>query len=156
MFSPENLVFFGRLALAMVLGAIIGIEREVSRKYAGLRTYSLVSLGAALFAILSEATHQHFLTTYGSVNSFDPSRIISQIVVGVGFLGAGMIVFYQEKVLGLTTAAGIWVAAAVGAAVGIGEYAIAIFTTALALFILVALRWCEGWIKWSEEKKEKF
>src|SRR3989344_4748260 len=144
----DNIQLVARLALAMFLGALIGIEREVSKKHAGMRTYALVSLGASLFAILSETTYQYFLTTYGGTPNYDPSRIISQIVAGTGFLGAGMVIFYREKVLGLTSAAGIWVAAAVGAAVGIGAYFLAIFTTIFALFVLIVLRWLEDWMKW--------
>jgi len=145
--TPHLMSIFGRLILAVVLGAFIGFEREFSRKYAGLRTYTLVSLGAALFAVLSEELPFLAMQNFGSVYSFDPSRIISQIVVGIGFLGAGMVIFHNEKVFGLTTAAGIWVTAAVGAAVGIGAYAIAAFATILTLFILVILRWCESLIK---------
>lgn len=146
--TPENISIFGRLALAVFLGALIGIEREVSRKYAGLRTYALVSLGAALFAVLSEETYRFFWKTVGGTPNFDPSRIISQIVVGVGFLGAGMVIFHKEKIMGLTTAAGIWVTAAIGAAVGIGAYVPAIMATILTLFILIVLHWCENWMKW--------
>lgn len=153
LFSPENLSVFGRLALAVLLGSLIGVEREVSRKHAGLRTYALVSLGAALFAILSEETFRVFWKNFGGTPNFDPSRIISQIVVGVGFLGAGMVIFYREKIFGLTTAAGIWVTAAIGAAVGIRAYGAAVSATILALFILVVLRWCENWMKWSENER---
>ena len=137
-----------RLSLATLLGAVIGLEREISRKYAGLRTYALVSLGTAIFASLAEETYRHFWKDLGGTPNFDPSRIISNIVVGVGFLGAGMVIFHREKVLGLTTAAGIWVTAAIGAAAGIRAYFLAVSGTMLALFIFVVLRWCEDWFKW--------
>jgi putative Mg2+ transporter-C (MgtC) family protein len=155
-FSPDNLNIFGRMALAVLLGSVIGLEREVSRKYAGLRTYALVSLGAALFAILSEETYRFFWKNFGGTPNFDPSRIISQIVVGIGFLGAGMVIFHQDKILGLTTAAGIWVTAAIGAAVGVRAYSMAVFATLLTLFILIVLRWCENLMKWrgNEEQGE--
>lgn len=136
-----------RLFLATFLGALIGAEREVARKYAGLRTYALVSLGAALFATMSEMILRIFGEQFGGMLGFDPSRIISNIIVGIGFLGAGMVVFHKERVLGLTTAAGIWVTAAIGAAVGIGAYGPAVMATALVLFILIVLRRCEIWLK---------
>lgn len=151
--SLNNLQFLARLVIAMLLGALIGMEREVSRKHAGMRTYALVSLGASLFTILSEVTYQHFLHTYGGALSYDPVRMISQIVVGVGFLGAGMVIFHREKILGLTSAAGIWVSAAVGATVGVGAYFLAIFATILALFILTVMRRFEDWIKWRNNKE---
>jgi putative Mg2+ transporter-C (MgtC) family protein len=143
-----ELDFFFRISLATFLGALIGLEREVSRKYAGLRTYALVALGAAIFASLSEETYRYFWQTFGGTPNFDPSRIISQIVVGIGFLGAGMVIFHQEKILGLTTAAGIWVTAAIGAAAGIRAYFLAVSGTVLTLFIFIMLRWCEDWFKW--------
>jgi len=147
--TPENLSLFGRLALATLLGAVIGVEREISRKYAGLRTYALVALGAAIFTVLSGEAYKFFWKNFGGTPNYDPSRIISQIVVGIGFLGAGMVIFHREKIIGLTTAAGIWVTAAIGAAVGVEAYALAIVATLLALFIFVVLRWCENWMKWA-------
>jgi putative Mg2+ transporter-C (MgtC) family protein len=142
-----ELDFLLRLSLATLLGALLGLEREMSRKAAGIRTYALVSLGAAIFAMLSEATYEYFLNTYGGTPNYDPSRIISQIVVGIGFLGAGMVVFHQEKIVGLTTAAGVWIAAAIGAAVGVRAYTLALLGTLLALFILIILRWGEDYLK---------
>ncbi len=111
-FGPETLEIFGQLALATLLGALIGVERELARKTAGMRTFALVSLGSALFTIISQIAFVNFV---GS--SFDPSRIASQVVVGIGFIGAGMIVLDKSHVRGLTTAAGLWVSAAVGMAV---------------------------------------
>lgn len=146
-FSQENLDIVLRLSVAVLLGAIIGLEREVARKYAGLRTYVLVSLGAALFATMSETTMRFFWEYLGGTPNFDPTRIISNIVVGVGFLGAGMVIFHREKVLGLTTAAGVWVTAAIGASVGIGAYVPAIAATLLVLFTLVVLRRVELWLQ---------
>lgn len=152
--GPDQWSIIGRLLLAAFLGALIGIEREVSRKYAGLRTYALVSLGASLFAILSEETYKSFWLNFGGTPNFDPSRIISNIVVGIGFLGAGMVIFHQEKVLGLTTAAGVWVTAAIGATVGVRAYSTAIAATVIALFILVVLHWCERWLKWTGNEQK--
>lgn len=134
--QPEQLTIFIRLALAALLGGLLGIEREYIGRSAGTRTYALVSLGAALFSVMS---------IYGFENSrgatsYDPSRIAANIVVGIGFLGAGIIVHYGEKVRGLTTAAGLWVAAAVGMTAGLGFYKVAVFSAVLAFVILAVLR----------------
>ena len=133
----ENLEIFGQLALAVLFGALIGIERELARKTAGTRTFALVSLGACLFSIISKYAFQEFW----GVPGFDPSRIASQVVVGIGFIGAGAIIFHQEgsRVRGLTTAAGLWVSAAIGMSVGYKLYAIAAATTLLTVLILVVL-----------------
>lgn len=123
-----------RLVLAAVFGAILGFEREYVGKSAGFRTYTLVSFGSALFVILS----LEGLNSYLGVTSLDPSRVLSQIVVGVGFIGAGLIIFQEKenKVRGLTTAAGLWAIAAIGSATAMGFYLIAGFST---LFILAVL-----------------
>lgn len=136
MLTAETLEMIYRLTLAFVLGMAIGLEREHRGKPAGLRTYTLVTLGAALFTLMS---HQNFLE-----KAFDPSRIASQVVVGIGFLGAGLIFLKGDAVQGLTTAAGLWVAAAIGMAVGFGFYIIAIYATILALIVLWVLRRIEG------------
>jgi putative Mg2+ transporter-C (MgtC) family protein len=125
----------GQLTLAVILGAIIGLERELAGKTAGVRTYALVALGSCLFSYISKFG---FIEFWG-VPGFDPSRIASQIVVGVGFIGAGLIVFKEEKILGLTTAAGLWVSAAIGMAVGFRLYSVAIMTTFLTLAVLIPL-----------------
>ena len=133
-FSPENLEIFGQLALATLLGALIGVERELARKTAGMRTFSLVAMGSAMFTIISQAALSGFSGT-----GYDPSRIASQVVVGIGFIGAGLIIFNDQKLKGLTTAAGLWATASVGMAVGYGFYPVAIFATILIIFILVFL-----------------
>jgi putative Mg2+ transporter-C (MgtC) family protein len=125
----------GQLTLAVILGAIIGLERELAGKTAGVRTYALVALSSCLFSYISKFG---FIEFWG-VPGFDPSRIASQIVVGVGFIGAGLIVFKEEKILGLTTAAGLWVSAAIGMAVGFRLYSVAIMTTFLTLAVLIPL-----------------
>jgi len=121
--------------LAGVLGMAIGAEREHRHKSAGLRTYTLVSIGSALFTILSI----YGFSADGGKIAYDPSRIASQIVVGIGFIGAGMVILRENKIEGLTTAAGIWTTASIGMAVSLGFYLIAIFTTALILLVFVAL-----------------
>ena len=123
-----------QLFLATVLGALIGLEREIKRKEAGLQTYSLVALGTCLFTIISFELFNSFFGKTGI--SFDPSRIIMAIAIGIGFIGAGVIFRQSSGVIGLTTAAGLWATAAIGIAVGVKLYFLAIFTTFLSLFIL--------------------
>ena len=119
----------------MILGSLIGLERELARKKAGMRTFALVALGSCLFSIISKLAFKEFW----GVPGFDPSRIASQIVVGIGFIGAGSIIFYQSNVRGLTTAAGLWVSAAIGMAIGFKLYAIGIFAAMLTILVLVLL-----------------
>jgi len=121
------------LILAVALGALIGLEREWARKEAGLRTFSLISLGSALFVIISRLSFSQYL----GVSSLDPSRTLGQIIVGIGFLGAGIIIFREKegRVEGLTTAAIMWATAAVGAAVGLGLYELAISAAILIVLI---------------------
>ena len=121
-----------RLALAGVLGGLIGLERELREREAGLRTHLLVSLGAALFTIAGAYG-------FGSAR-VDPTRVAAQIVTGIGFLGAGAIIRQGFSVRGLTTAATLWVVAAVGLASGAGYYSGAVITTALVLIALWPLR----------------
>jgi putative Mg2+ transporter-C (MgtC) family protein len=129
-----------RLALAAVLGGLIGVERELREREAGLRTHLLVALGSALFTIVSAYGFHAFLTSGASVVRADPTRIAAQIVTGIGFLGAGAIIRQGFSVRGLTTAATLWVVAAVGLAAGAGYYSAAIITTALVLVALYPLR----------------
>ncbi len=110
----NNYDILTRLLIAMILGFVLGVERTMAHKTAGMRTYSLVSMGAALFVIISEIVSQRYVGVLG----FDPLRMASQIVVGVGFLGAGLIIFRESRVEGLTTAAGLWISAGIGIAVG--------------------------------------
>ncbi|HET7035155.1 MAG TPA: MgtC/SapB family protein [Thermomicrobiaceae bacterium] len=130
-----------RVALALLYGAAIGLERELNEKPAGLRTYMLVAEGAALFMIASILLGQEFNTSQST--PIDVSRIGSTIVTGVGFLGAGMILQSRQRVYGLTTAAGIWVAAAVGMLVGAGFLLISLAGTVLAVITLVLPRLIE-------------
>jgi putative Mg2+ transporter-C (MgtC) family protein len=129
-----------RLAVAVALGGAIGIERELREREAGFRTHMLVSLGSALFTIASAYGFHEFLVGGGSLVRTDPTRIAAQIVTGIGFLGAGAIIRQGVSVRGLTTAATLWVVAAIGLTVGAGYYWPAVITTALALFSLGPLR----------------
>jgi len=124
----------GELGLALALSALIGLEREIRQKSAGLRTHTLVGVGAALFMLVSKYGFNDVLTP-GVV--LDPSRVAAQIVTGVGFLGAGIIFVRRDSVRGLTTAAAIWVTAATGACAGAGRPILAAATT--AIYFLVAL-----------------
>jgi len=123
-----------QLFLAIFLGALLGFEREYKGKEAGLQTYSLVALGTCLFTIVSLQMVNLFPVK--DVVSFDPLRIIQAIAVGIGFIGAGVIFHQESGIVGLTTAAGLWVTAAVGVAIGIKLYFMAFFTTFLALLVL--------------------
>jgi putative Mg2+ transporter-C (MgtC) family protein len=125
---PVDMVW--RLLLAAGLGAALGVEREYRQKPAGLRTNILIAVGSALFTILS-------LEVTRSVG--DPSRVAGQIVTGIGFLGGGAIMRNRDTVHGMTTAATIWVNAAIGVGAGMGQYSLATFTAALTLVVLVLL-----------------
>lgn len=130
----------GQILLAAFLGALVGAERELARKPAGIRTYALVSMGACLFTIISIFAGEFARNILNDSSAFtDIARIAAQVVVGIGFLGAGLAIFHGEKVRGLTTAAGVWVAAAIGMAVGFRMYSVAIFTTFVVLLIFVLL-----------------
>ncbi len=124
-----------KLILSMVLGSVIGYERRRKGQIAGVRTFSLISMGATLAMILSIYVPQEYL----GLKNGDPGRIAAQVLSGIGFLGAGAIIQMKGSVRGLTTAAGIWMVAALGLAVGVGMYIVAIIATALILFILVQL-----------------
>jgi putative Mg2+ transporter-C (MgtC) family protein len=129
-----------RLALAALFGGVIGIEREFREREAGLRTHMLVSVGSALFTITSAYGFHDFLAHGGDVVRADPSRVAAQIVTGIGFLGAGAIIRQGLAVRGLTTAATLWVCAAIGLAAGTGYYSAALMTTLVALFLLWPMR----------------
>ena len=131
---------FLRLALAAALGAAIGLERELREREAGLRTHLLVSLGSALFTIVSAYGFHAFLASGANVVRADPTRIAAQIVTGIGFLGAGAIIRQGLSVRGLTTAATLWVVAAIGLAAGAGYYSGAVIATVLVLLSLWPLR----------------
>ena len=126
--------FILRLLAATAMGAVIGLEREYHAKEAGVRTHLLVALGSCLFMILSIYGFD-FMLEYDNV-SFDPSRIAAQVVTGIGFIGAGTIIFQKQVVRGLTTAAGLWVTAAIGLACGNGMFWLALITTAIVLISL--------------------
>jgi putative Mg2+ transporter-C (MgtC) family protein len=131
---------FLRLLFACALGGLIGFERELRDREAGIRTHLLVSLGSSLFTIVSAYGFHEFLTNGGNIVRADPSRIAAQIVTGIGFLGAGAIIREGLSVRGLTTAATLWVVAAIGMACGAGYYWPAAAATVLTLVALWPLR----------------
>jgi putative Mg2+ transporter-C (MgtC) family protein len=133
----DNLV---RLSVAAGLGGLIGLERELRDREAGFRTHILVCLGSALFTIVSAYGFRGFLTSGDQVIRADPTRIAAQIVTGIGFLGAGAIIRQGLSVRGLTTAATLWVAAAIGIAAGAGYWWGAVFGTAITIVALWPLR----------------
>ena len=130
-----------KVVVAAFLGALIGLEREISRKVAGIRTHALVSLASALFTSISVDAFRAYVGTMG----YDPSRIISNIIVGIGFIGAGAILKKNDRVEGTTTAAGLWAVAAIGVTVGVGLFREALLVTALVYGVLQSL--------WVIEKK---
>jgi len=135
--SSQELVTLTRLLAAAFLGAVVGFERERSGKVAGLRTHALVALGAALFTVTSVLLYQ----TYPSINGvagYD-YHIVANIIVGIGFIGAGTILKRDEKIQGITTAASLWLVAAIGMAAGFGFYREAVATTILVYLILTLL-----------------
>lgn len=141
-FNPEDLV---KLIVALVLGGIIGAERERYKKAAGLRTLILISVGSALFTILS-------LKMVGPTGE-NPGRIAANIVVGIGFLGAGVILEEHGRVVGLTTAATIWIAAAIGMAAGAGEFVLAAITAGLVMVVLLLFTRIEEYLEISSEQR---
>lgn len=127
-FDPKQLESLFQILLSALLGGFIGLEREYRQKPAGFRTHLLVSVGSTLFTILSIEAFRNF----GSV-VVDPSRVASNILTGIGFIGAGAILHHQDRVVGLTTAAGLWLTAAIGMAVGTKFYTIAVATTVIII-----------------------
>ena len=140
--DQQTITMIWNLSLAAVLGMAIGFEREHRRKPAGLRTYTLVALGAALFTAISIAVYNIFPSISG-VSGYD-YHLVANIVVGIGFIGGGLIFMRGGHMEGLTTAAGLWATAAVGMAAGFGLYAIAVYAAILVLFILWAMRSLEN------------
>ncbi|MDE6452972.1 MAG: MgtC/SapB family protein [Muribaculaceae bacterium] len=132
----DDVTTFGaivRLCLSMLLGSCVGIQRKRKGQPAGVRTFSLISMGATLAMLLSIYVPQEYL----GLKNGDPGRIAAQVISGVGFLGAGAIIQMKGSVRGLTTAAGIWMVAAIGMCVGVGLYTISIVATLLILLVLV-------------------
>ena len=136
----DELTLSLRILLAAVLAGLLGLEREWKGQYAGFRTHILVSLGSCLFTLVGTYAFLPDPTMSTQAMSVDPTRVPSQVVVGIGFLGGGAILKYGMSIKGLTTAANLWLAAAVGMAVGVGYYYAAVLCVGLSLLALVGLR----------------
>ncbi len=144
---PSDLELLGRLALAALLGGVIGAERELAVQSAGLRTHILLTIGACLFTVVS---------AYGFGAPADPSRLAAQIVTGIGFLGGGAILRHGLNVKGMTTAASIWATASLGVAVGAGRYLLAVGATVLILVTLFGLRFVRNRLRGLAASREEF
>jgi putative Mg2+ transporter-C (MgtC) family protein len=131
-FLMQNNEVILRLVAAVVFGLFIGAERLLVHKDAGMKTHALVSLGSAIFVLVSETMVEKYINLPG----LNPTMIPAQIVVGIGFLGAGSIMLYGTRLRGLTTASGLWVTAGIGMAAGAGFYGVALVVTILVLLIL--------------------
>jgi len=133
---PNTFIIIFRILLSGLLSSLIGFEREIRHRSAGLRTHILVCLGSTLVML----TSLYVFDIYKDKVPLDPARIAAGIITGIGFLGAGTIIRMGEGVRGLTTAASLWVSAAIGLGVGCGFYSASIFTTILVIFVLFFLR----------------
>ena len=145
--NTVNAIF--RLLMALLLGSVIGLERKRKGQIAGLRTFALISMGACLAMILSIYVPQEYL----GLKNGDPGRIAAQVITGIGFLGAGAIIQMKGSVRGLTTAAGIWIIATIGMAVGVGMYIVALAATLLVLVVLTAVEMLDYHIKLGNEAR---
>jgi putative Mg2+ transporter-C (MgtC) family protein len=132
-----------RLAIAMLFGMAIGAERILAHKSAGMRTYALVSMGAALFVTVSHLATQF----YQNIGGYNPSQIPAAVITGVGFLGTGLMVWRDQTLAGLTTATGLWISAGIGLAVGFGFYMLGLIATLLTLFIFIVIWFVEQGLK---------
>ena len=137
------------MLVSTLLGTLVGWERQMGRKPAGLRTHVLVCMGSTMFTLLTV----HAVTAFGGTG-MDPTRIIHGVITGVGFLGAGSILRQEGYVQGLTTAASIWMVAAIGTTVGVHAYTLAIVGTVLALLVLEGYRWVERWLTPGDASEE--
>lgn len=131
-----------KILVSLILGGIIGVEREKSGKAAGLRTHMLVAMAATAFTLIAKEANTFFQST-----NYDPGRLTAQVVLGIGFIGAGVIIYSREHIHGVTTAAGLWVATAIGMLVGINAYALAVIVAILSFIILAYFRKIEDRIE---------
>ena len=137
--SSETALIGARLGIAMLLGMLVGTERILAHKTAGMRTYALISMGSALFIIISLI----IISQFQGITNFDPLRIAAQVVSAAGFICAGLIFVKKDGVVGLTSSAGLWVSVGIGMAAGFGLYNVAVIATILTLFIFVVLWFVE-------------
>lgn len=143
----SNSIF--RMLLSMALGVVVGAERKRKGQIAGIRTFALITMGSCLAMLLSIYVPQEYM----GLKNGDPGRIAAQVITGIGFLGGGAIIRAKGSVKGLTTAAGIWISAIIGMAVGVGMYVVAVGSTLLILIVLVMFDWYEHWQSVGQESK---
>lgn len=144
--DPGTVDMFFKLGAALLCGVIIGTERNISHKAAGMRTYALVAMGAALFVLVADFALKLYAPS-GLGNTINAFPVIGAVITGIGFMGAGVIIFRDKGVTGLTTGSGLWVAAGIGLACGYGFYVGAFMTTLLTLFIFEVLWHVEQRVK---------
>jgi len=128
-----------KIVISAVLGGLVGLERTMALKHAGMRTFALVSMGATLFIVIAQIV----VSQYVNIINMDVMRILASIISGIGFLGAGMILMQKDSLHGLTTAAGLWATAGIGAAVGFGMYYLATFTVLIILILFMGMWFIE-------------
>lgn len=152
LFYDPTATMFIKLVLAVVLGGVIGTERAIlAKQYAGTRTFGLVALGATLFITIGNFVNIAFL----GVSDIQPTFVAAAVITGIGFLGGGLIVFKGDSLHGVTTAAGLWMTAAIGMAVGFGLYALSIFATIMVLILFTGMWYVENRFKhWFAEHVE--
>lgn len=150
-FFTGDVLIFIQLVVALILGSLVGLERTLAGKMAGMRTFALVAVGSALFVIIAD----FYSRSHIGLEIFDPLRVAAAVVTGVGFIGAGLIIFDRDGVHGLTTAAGLWVAAAIGVGIGLKLWWPAIFTTFLVLFTFAPMWFIEEKVRGSALRRAK-
>lgn len=150
-----NMDLFLRIICALLLGSFIGLEREITNKYAGLRTNILVCVGACIFTIISIYGFPIVPTSGDEFGTRDTARVAAQVVTGIGFVGGGAVLRHGATILGLTTAATLWIAASIGMACGAGMYGLAAISTALTLIVLISARIFERSILTTSTKNTK-
>lgn len=144
LFADTMTMMLGKLVLAMFLGTLIGAERAIlAKQAAGMRTFGLVALGACLFIVIANYVD----VSYIGILNFDPMHIAAAIITGIGFIGGGLIIFKGDTLHGVTTAAGLWMAAAIGIAVGFGLFTIAFFAAMLTLIMFTGMWYVENTFK---------
>ncbi len=141
--DQDTLGYILPLFIALFFGMIMGMERVYAHKTAGMRTYALVSMGSALFVLVSG----EMVKAYAGFDGLNPLHIVAQIIVGVGFIGTGLIFTKDNRLMGLTTATGLWVSAGIGMACGFGLYKLAAVATVFTLFIFIVLWFIEQQLK---------
>lgn len=150
-FLTQNGEIILRLLVAVGFGILIGAERLLVHKEAGMKTHALVAMGSAVFVLVSEAMIQKYINLPG----LNPTMIPSQIIVGIGFLGAGSIILQGNRLLGLTTAGGLWVTAGIGMAAGFGLFSLAFISTILVIIIFVLINMLEKPIRKMSDNIDK-